>query len=486
MPCKSPATALLESQVELLQEKNADGLIGRVLSAGRVVVNVLQSGGFDSEIANIERAAGAAAAAQDPGPLATAIRRILPPVPDGTQTAKGNIGPDAAAARVLRVDVERIDTLVKLTGELIVAKNAVGHTAQLARANTDPKILAQLLKDQHSLLGRLLEELQQSVLTIRVLPLRHVFNRFPKLVREISETLGKPAKLVTKGDSTEADKVLVENLFEPLLHIIRNSLDHGIEPAAERAALGKAPTATIELRAARIGDIVLVEVDDDGRGIDLEKVRSQAVKRQVADADVIAKMSDEDVVDLVFAPGFSTAAAITDLSGRGFGMDVVRSKVERLGGTARIFNRPGQGTRVTLQLPFSVMMTRVMTVEAGGQVFGLPLDSVVETMRLPRSQISAVGKGQAFVLRNRTVPLIDLAKSLGYAKVALVPAEANVVLVSIGSQFGGLEVDRFGDRLDIMLKPMDGFLHGMSGVAGTTLLGDGSVLVVLDLQDLLQ
>ena len=478
------AIGLLQSQIQLLQEKSSEGWTGRLMSAGRVAVAVARSSGLTDQIASLEHAAGAAAASDDAGPLVTAIQKLMPSQVLGV-AAPETIPTADTAARVLRVDVERIDALVKLTGELIVAKNAIGHAAQLARSNTDPQALAALLKDQHGALGRLIEELQRSVLTIRVLPMRQVFNRFPRLVREIAETLGKPAKLVTEGDDTEADKVVVESLFEPLLHVIRNALDHGVETAAERSALSKPPTATISLRASRNGDVVLVEVQDDGRGIDIEKVRSLALKREVADPALIADMNDEEIADLVFAAGFSTASTVTDLSGRGVGMNIVRSSVERLGGSARITSRPGAGTTVTLQLPFSVMMTRVMTVEAGGQVLGLPLDQIVETAQVKRGHISSIGQGQAFVLRNRTIPLIDLVASVGRQPNATPSEEAKVVVVSVGGQLGGLEVDRFGERLDVMLKPMDGLLHGMPGVAGTSLLGDGTVLVVLDLQDLL-
>lgn len=478
----SPAALqLLISQLSLLDIKTEEGLIGRLLSAGRVAVNVLRSSGQLSEIAKLENAIGASAAAEDGTALAKAIGALLP-----TQVTAAELTTvHEPSARVLRVDVERIDALVKLTGELIVAKNAVGHTAQLARGACDPQILARLLKDQHAVLERLIAQLQRSVLSIRVLPLRHVFNRFPKLVREISETLGKSARIVTEGDDTEADKVVVESLFEPLLHIVRNALDHGIESRKERAALGKPEIATILLRAARSGDAVLVVVTDDGRGIDAEKVRALAVARGIVGRDAAAAMDDSAVADLVFAPGFSTAATVTDLSGRGVGMDVVRSNVERLGGTARIESKPGAGTTVTLRLPFSVMMTRVMTVEAGGQVFGIPLDCVIETARIPRSQISPVGKSHAFVLRDRTIPLIDLARAVGHPGTDTPRPEAKIVVVSVGGQPGGIEVDQFGSQLDVMLKPLDGLLLGLPGVAGTSLMGTGGVLIVLDLAELL-
>ncbi len=479
------SVALLQSQIRLLQEENPDGFLGRLLSASRVTVSVLRSTGRDAQIADLERAASESAAAEDGHALRDAIAKLL----GNNNTSEAQLEPLASpdtSARVLRVDVERIDALVKLTGELTVAKNAVGHAAQMARTTADPRALAQLLKEQHVTLGRLIGELQRSVLAIRVLPLRHVFSRFPRLVREISETLGKPAKLISEGDDTEADKVIVENLFEPLLHIVRNALDHGIESVAERASAGKPSTASIYLRASRSGDIVLVEVEDDGRGIDIEKVRKLAVERGIGEPATIAALTDDEAADLVFAAGFSTATTVTDLSGRGVGMDVVRSNVERLGGTARVASRTGQGTTVTLRLPFSVMITGVMTVEFGGQTFGIPLDSVIETVRIPRSQISAIGQGQAFVLRNRTIPVVDLAGSIGVEVPQKREAEANIVVVTIGGELASLEVDRFGDRLDVMLRPADGLLQGMPGVAGTSLLGNGGVLIVLDLQDLLQ
>jgi two-component system chemotaxis sensor kinase CheA len=474
------AMALLRAQRDLLLEQGSQ--VGTLLSAGRVILNVLRSVGRSQDIPETERLVGEAGAAEDARPLISAIERLLGQF-QGMPVPASRV--QDTAARVLRVDVERVDALVKLTGELTVAKNAIGYAAQLAAAGADPAALEKLLKEQYGQICRLVEELQRSVLGIRVLPMRQVFNRFPRLVREIAESLGKPARLVMEGDSTEADKIVVENLFEPLLHIVRNALDHGVETPAERAASGKPPIATITLRASRAGDAVLVEVEDDGRGIDIAKVRQLAVAREVVKPEELAAMSDAEAIDLVFAPGFSTADTVTDLSGRGVGMDVVRRNVERLGGSAHLDSQPGAGTRAILKLPFSVMMTRVMTVQVGGQTFGLALESILETVRVPRSAITAIGAGHAFVLRDRTIPLVDLKQALGKAQTVEMPAHANIVVVSIGGQLGSVEVDQFGDRLDVMLKPMDGLLEGMPGMAGTSLMGDGGVLIVLDLPDLL-
>jgi two-component system chemotaxis sensor kinase CheA len=267
--------------------------------------------------------------------------------------------------------------------------------------------------------------------------------------------------------------------------VIRNALDHGVESAEARAAAGKPPSATILLRASRVGDRVQVEVRDDGRGVDLTRVREAALARGLVTADALAGMSDEAVMDLIFTPGFSTASEVTSLSGRGVGMDAVRSAVERLGGGVAIESAPGVGTTVRLVMPFTVLMSQVMTVEAGGQMFGIPLEAVVETVRLPRDRISAVGAAQAFVLRERTIPLISLGETLGEGR-ASDEGDTHVVVAMAAGGLAGLQVDRLGERMEVMLKPMEGLLAGAPGIAGATLLGDGRVLIILDLEALLE
>jgi two-component system chemotaxis sensor kinase CheA len=475
------ARALIEAQVLLLADPDAEPSAGRTGSALRVAANVLRGLGRLAEAEQVAAIGRDGVAAALQAILAGDFRAV--PTPD----ASGPTRPaHETAARALRVDVERIDALVNLTGELAVAKNALAHAVVLAQSGEEPAILSALLKDQHAQLERLVAELQRSVLNIRVLPMRQVFQRFPRLVREMVMSLGKPARLVTEGDDTEADKAVVEALFEPLLHVLRNALDHGVETADARAAAGKPPSATIQLRASRQGDRVIVEVEDDGGGIDVARVRAVAADRGVATAAVLAEMADEDVAELVFAPGFSTAAEVTNLSGRGVGMDAVRSAVERMGGRVTLRSRPGWGTTVRFALPFTVMMTAVMTVEAGGQMFGIPLDAIEQTLRLPRDRISPVGTAQAFVLRDRTLPLIDLAEALGERRLGDGQGDANIVVMLAAGQWAGLEVDRVGERMEVMLKPLDGLLTGMHGIAGTTMLGDGRVLLVLDLQALLQ
>lgn len=475
------AQAILDEQVLLLRQPG-EGMAGRIGSAGRAAANALRILGRGIEAERLEQALEISQRNRDPASLAYALEAAL----------AGSLGPMPAAApaaadavQSLRVEVGRVEALVALAGEFSVARNALGHAAAQAANGADAGSLAAMLMDQRAVLDRLVDELQHAVLELRVLPLRHVFQRFPRLVRDISANLDRPARLVLEGEDTQADKAVVEALFEPLLHVVRNALDHGVESAEERAAAGKPAVATLRLRAAREGEQVLIEIEDDGRGLDPDRLRAVAAERGLASDEELAAMSDEQAAELIFAPGFSTAAAVTDLSGRGVGMDAVRTAIARLRGRVSICSRMGVGTTVTFALPFTVMMTRVMTVESGGQVFGIPIEAVVETVRVPRSELTPIGAAKAFVLRGKTIPVMELGEALE-ERGQLAAGDADLVVASIGGHLGAVEVERLGERMDVMLKPMEGLLAGMPWIAGTTVLGDGRVLLVLDLQELLQ
>jgi two-component system, chemotaxis family, sensor kinase CheA len=470
--------AVLREQIALLAVLG-EGLEGRIGSAGRLAANIFRHLGRSDVAERMAAAVTESLAGPDPTGLALAIEAAMESL---TDTPRPEPVPARAdpLSRSLRVDAERVDALVDLTGELTVAKNAIGHIAMLAREGDNA--LSASIVSEYGKLDRLIDGLQRAVLELRILPLRRVFQRFSRLVREMSESLTKPVRLVVEGEETQADKAIVEMLFEPLLHVVRNAMDHGVETSGERAAAGKSAIATICLRGRREGQHVLVEVEDDGRGIDADRIRRVAVERGLVTADTVAGMSEGAVIDLIFMPGFSTATDVTDLSGRGVGMDAVRASIERLGGRVQLETRAGAGSTVRLVLPFSVMMTRVMTVEAGGQWFGIPLDAVVETVRVRRDEIRSVGQAHALVLRNRTVPLVGLATALGWAKAESDP-DVTVVVASSGGVLGGLEVERLGARMDVMLKPPEGLLSGIPAIAGTTTLGDGQVLLVLDVKE---
>jgi two-component system chemotaxis sensor kinase CheA len=480
----SAALAVLQEQISLLSVRG-EGFEDRVAAAGHSAADVFRHLGRFDDAERIARSLAESLVDLDPINLTCAIELAMKGL---TETAPPDpiapvaIRPDPLS-RTLRIDAQRVDMLVGLTGELTVTKNAIGHLAMLAREHDNP--IAAAIADEYGKLDRLIGGLQRAVLELRVLPLRNVFQRFTRPVREMSESLAKPVRLAIEGEDTQADKMIVEMLFEPLLHVVRNAIDHGVEPSAERASAGKPAVATIHLRARREGEHIVVEVEDDGRGIDPDRLRKIAVERGLAPAEDIAGTSETAIIDLIFMPGFSTAVDVTDLSGRGVGMDAVRTSVERLGGRVQVETRGGAGTTFRFLLPFSVMMTRVITVEAGGQLFGIPLDAVVETVRIPRQEIRSVGHAHAFVLRNRTISLVDLGPTLGWAKGES-NSDAIVVVASSGGLVGGLEVDRLGARLDVMLKPAEGLLSGIPEIAGTTVLGDGGVLLVLDIKEVLR
>jgi two-component system chemotaxis sensor kinase CheA len=490
-PLRLPAALILQAQVTLLNAVSAkEASAGRISSAGKVAYNVLSYLGLEEAAQTVLDAASRSVTVMQAEVLIRALQSAISLIETPGRAAAGMVQPNwqspGETTNALRVDVRRIDAIVKLTSELTVVKNAVGHVNDLLAGGSSRESVAQALKVQHANLERLINELQRSVLAIRVLPLRHVFRRFPRLVKEIASTVGKAVELVTDGDDTEADKLVVESLVEPLLHVLRNAVDHGIEAREPRSAAGKSDIAVLRLSGSRDGDHVIIEVKDDGRGIDPAALAKVALARGLITQEALEAMTREEMLDLVFLPGFSTAEKVTDLSGRGVGMDAVRTAVEQFGGTASIQTELTVGTTVRFTLPFSVMMTRIMTVEAGGQMFGLPFESIIEMLHLPREYIVPVGAAQAIVFRGQTIPFVSLPMTLGGSKATTSAKLAKIVIARIGGQLGALEVDRFGERMDLMLSPRTGLLSGVAGIAGTTLLGDGRVLIVLELQELLQ
>jgi len=484
-----PARArdVLAAQIALVHGASG-GSHGHLLSAAVTAANLLRAFDRAADADELDRIAAMRRADNMRPTLHAVLLRLLEDQPEAPAAAvAGENLPGVrgeTTSRTLRVDAERIDALVRLTGEITIATNGLAHLAKVAYTDGNP--MAAVLKDRHAAFAHLTADLQRSVLGLRVLPLRVVFQRFPRLLREMSAQLDKPVELKFAGEETEADKAIVEMLFEPLLHVLRNALDHGVERAPVRAGRRKPRTATIEMRASREGDQVLIEVADDGGGVDTARIRRVAAERGLADADSLEAMTEAEVTALVFAPGFSTATEVTTLSGRGVGMDAVRAAVERVGGRVSIHSEPGLGTTVRFLLPFSVMMTTVMSVEAGGQMFGVPLDTVVETIRVPQHRLGVVGAVRAVVVRDQTIPVFDLAQLLGEPPPREHPGDATIVIAAFAGQRCGLGVDALGERLDIILKPLDGLLAGTPGIAGTTLLGDGRVLLVLDIAELLQ
>jgi two-component system, chemotaxis family, sensor kinase CheA len=391
------------------------------------------------------------------------------------------------ASRTIKVDQAKVDDLLNLVGELVVAKNALPFLAREAEESDDPRAVARLIKEHHATTNRIVEELQEAAMGMRMLPVSTVFGRFPRLVRDIARKLGKDVRFVTEGDDTTADKDVLEQIADPMVHLVRNSLDHGLETPATRTAAGKPAEGTLTLRAEQEADGVLIEIADDGAGIDPRKMRDAAVAKGVVGPDEAAAMSDDEAVNLIFAPGFSTAAEISDLSGRGVGMDAVRSTIERLGGSIRVASVVGDGTTVELRLPLTMAVSQLMVVTVAGQRFGVPVEMVRETVRVERSAIQHVGQQPAIERRGSVVPVHDLAELLELPRAAAEGDAEDDLRILVVRPFGhevGVVVERFDDNIDVIAKPLEGILAGSTGLSGTALLGDGTVLLVLDLKEL--
>ncbi|ESQ92628.1 chemotaxis protein CheA [Asticcacaulis benevestitus] len=392
--------------------------------------------------------------------------------------------PKQAPSRILKVDQGKIDALMNLIGELVVSKNSLPFLARRAEEVHGSREMSREIKEQYAIIDRLAQEMQAAIMQVRMLPIADVFDRFPRLVRDLSRKLAKDISLVIEGGDTAADKNIIEALNDPLLHIVRNSLDHGVEPPAERVAAGKPQCATIGLKAYQEADYVVIEVNDDGRGMDPAKIRASAVKKGVITPDEAGRLSDQEAINLIFRPGFSTAEKISDLSGRGVGMDVVRTAIEKLGGRVSVTSRIGEGSNTKLMLPLSMAVTRVMIIEAASDLFGVPMDLIVETVRVETKRIHKIKQAEAFVLRDQLIPLVRMADLLSLPARPLVDDAEAVLVCRIDGRLVGLVIDDFRVGMDVIVKPLEGIVAGIPGFSGTTLLGDGRVLLVLDLKEL--
>jgi two-component system chemotaxis sensor kinase CheA len=420
-------------------------------------------------------------------PLAD-LRTIFRLVPDqiefhAMEASATNVAAGAAPSTTtafLRVDAARVDALADSVGELAVAANAFSTIADRAE-RLDPA-LALAIRAGQAELERTVGAVHRSVSSVRLVPLGPALARLPRLVREIAAGLGKAIEFTIGGDQIEVDKQIADGLFEPLLHLVRNALDHGIETPDARTAAGKKAEGSLSLQITRDGEDIVVLLADDGAGIDPARIRAVAVARGLIDEEAAAQLTDAAALGLIFAPGFSTAAQVSDVSGRGVGMDAVQAAVDRLRGRIEIESVVGKGTRFRLRLPANALTTRLLVVGIGRDRYAVPFDQIAETTRVGGDRLVPLGGGIACVLRDRTVPVLSLAELLGGTDSRLDPARLLVTRAS--GEPVALRVDSFSDRIDAMVRAPTGLLAGMPSVAGTTLLSDGGVLLVLNLPEL--
>jgi two-component system chemotaxis sensor kinase CheA len=476
---------VVEAQLQILDLPQTAQSRPRIPGIIQVLRNALTFTKNTAALALLDTAASLAKTDANYAPLRSLLHSLLndaPPVenstPDGPAT-QTPLRTKAANPKWIKVEQAKIDQLLDLLGELAVAQN--GLLLRLDE-NHMQTLIAQV-RERHGRMQGTLQDLQDLGLSLRMLPLSQVLQRLPRLTRDLAQQLGKQVRLEIEGEDTEADKRVVENLAEPLLHIVRNSIGHGIESVAERTAAGKLAEGLISVRAFHRGEQVVIEIQDDGKGMDAVAIKKKAIAQKLIKQELAEKLTSEALLQLVFLPGFSTAEAVSEVAGRGVGMDVVKSVVESVGGQVAISSQVGKGTTITLSLPVDIALTKIMTVDVAGQLFGIPMAHVRHTLRSPRSALRRIKKKQAFAFREQILPLFHLRELLALPEAQAPAPEVAIVVVETPRGQLGLAVDALAEPNNVVVKPMAGILRGLSQYAGNALLPDGSILLVLDMRE---
>ncbi|MCR5347245.1 MAG: chemotaxis protein CheA [Fretibacterium sp.] len=439
----------------------------------------------DIATADVEEVKAAAEAAAEPAPApaapAEAPAAAAPkPAPAETPKPAPAAAPAVAAkkdgakkaSQTVRVDIGRLDKLMNLVGELVISRARIERLVQEARLREFDDPLSQL--------GRISGDIQELVTKLRMVPVSFTFDRFPRLIRDLGKTLNKNVELVLEGEDTELDRTVIDEIGDPMVHLIRNSMDHGIEHPAERKALGKPEKGILKIAAYQEGSGVVIEVSDDGAGIDPERVKQKAIERGVISEDRAATMSDEEAQQLVLLPGFSMAKAVTDLSGRGVGMDAVKTKVEALGGQFDMVSKKDEGTHVYIRLPLTLAIVLSLLIKVGDETYAISLENVEETIMVRKENIKTVHGEPTTLLRGEVLSLNDLGDVLGAEGVEHDRDEYPVVVVKIGKNKIGFIVSELIGQQEIVIKSLGRFLSKIDGITGGTILGDGNVALILD------
>lgn len=390
---------------------------------------------------------------------------------------------DSAAAKnkgraLVRVDAEKLDSLLNLVGELVINKTRL---QQIGLSNQ-----LQELSEATEQMDRVTTDLQGIVMKLRMVPVGNVFNRFPRMVRDLSHSLGKEINLVIQGEETEMDRTVIDEIGDPLVHLLRNSIDHGIEKPEERIAAGKNPVGEVRLIARHEGNNVLLMVTDDGKGLKPEVIKQKALEKGLVTKTELDAMDTNEILKLIFMAGFSTAETVTDVSGRGVGMDAVRTKIENLGGALELDSTPGQGTRVRIRLPLTLAIIQALLIQVQAETYAIPLGSIDSTINITPEEIRTIQQQEVILLRGQIIPLVRLGRSLGIMSADGFEAgqELYVVIVQSGDHKIGLLVDALVGQQEIVIKSLGKILTGIRQIAGATILGDGQVVLILDVNAL--
>ncbi len=388
----------------------------------------------------------------------------------------------AVAESTLRVDAARIDSVMNLVGELIIGKSMLNRAlSEFDQKHSRDPVRAKLV-DALSFQARVLDELHKSVLKIRMVPVEQLFRRFPRVVRDVAKHCGKDVALELAGENTDLDKGILDALAEPMTHIVRNSVDHGIESSEDRIAAGKGARGTISLNAFHQGTQVVIEVRDDGHGLDLDLIRKQAVQKGLIKAEEAAKLPDSEVTNLIFEPGFSTASEVTEVSGRGVGMDVVRTVLDRLKGTVNVISVPGKGTTIQLRVPLTLASIQTLLFRVGGRLFAVPISSVVEIARCAGQEIHRVEQREVLCLRDHVLSLVRLNDLKGIHAVERAKAAKKnfVIVIGAAEKRFGLLVDQLVGEEELVIKALPADIVASDLVSGASILGDGTVVLILN------
>lgn len=415
----------------------------------------------------------------EPKPAPTPARKA-----ERAGTADGQAGSTAGAAAAqsdttVRVDTRRLDEIMNLVGELVLVRNRLATLKSSVNDEQMAKAVGNLTV--------VTSDLQASVMKTRMQPIKKVFGRFPRVVRDLARSLNKEVNLVLQGEETDLDKNLVEALADPLVHLVRNAVDHGIEAPEERVKAGKPRTGTVTLSAEQAGDHILLAIEDDGAGMDPEVLRRKVVEKGLMDADAAARLDEHECYNLIFLPGLSTKKEISDVSGRGVGMDVVKTRIAQLNGKIDIFSQRGKGTRIAIKVPLTLAILPTLMVMLGNQTFALPLASVSEILHLDLGKAKVVDGQRVVMVREKPLPIFYLRQWLVRdAREVPTGGLAHVVVVYFANQRVGFVVDQLIGQEEVVIKPLGALLHGLPGLAGATITGDGRIALILDVPSLMK
>ena len=482
----------IEAEIErLLQERQAEDKAKRAakIAAGESVPDAPPAPSDDNESAPEPTPEPAPAATPVPTPAATAPAPAAvaaeKPSSEAKAAAPAKRAP-AAVEQTIRVDVKRLDHLMNLIGELVLAKNRLIKINDDVEERYEGEEFLEELNQVVSIVSLVTTDLQIAVMKTRMLPIGKVFNKFPRMIRDLTRELNKKIELEISGEETELDKSIVEEIGDPLVHIIRNSCDHGVEMPDDRLAKGKSETGTIKLKAYNEGNAIVIQIDDDGKGLDINMLKNKSLEKGIITEKEADNMSDKEAFALIFKPGFSTAAAVTNVSGRGVGMDVVKTNIEKLNGIIDIDSELGQGTSIKLKIPLTLAIIQALLVGVQEEYYAIPLASVLETVRISQDEIYTVESRSVMRLREEVLSLVHIGDIFEVERIIDGSEHAYVVVLGLGAQKLGLIVDSLVGQEEIVIKSMGDYLKGIEGVAGATIRGDGGVTLIVDVVALMQ